>query len=109
MCNVDIEHLLHVFFDCRFAAACWQHVGLVYDMRTVEYALDWLLQNLSEGSIEAITKLCTVLWGIWFWRNKKVWEGKEVTAAIAMDSSFKTVAEWKEVRRKNEGVKQSDG
>lgn len=22
-CNVDVEHLTHVFFDCIFAASCW--------------------------------------------------------------------------------------
>lgn len=39
-CVGDIEHLLHLFLDCRFAQECWKEVGLVYDMREVESALD---------------------------------------------------------------------
>lgn len=38
MCNADVEHLLHLFFDCHFAVQCWNYVGLVYDMRQVENA-----------------------------------------------------------------------
>ncbi|KAL8148278.1 hypothetical protein AgCh_005592 [Apium graveolens] len=39
--------------------------------------------------------------GIWFWRNKKVWEDKSTTPTIAMDSSLKIVADWRDVRAKN--------
>lgn len=35
MCNRDVEHMLHVFFDCQYANQCWDHVGLHYDMREV--------------------------------------------------------------------------
>ncbi|XP_074323028.1 uncharacterized protein LOC141659976 [Apium graveolens] len=38
LCNVDVEHLLHVFFDCRFASECWSKAGIVYDMQRVEEA-----------------------------------------------------------------------
>lgn len=83
-CLKDMEHLLHVFFDCEFASQCWSFVGLVYDMRSVEDASEWLLSKMSNASVAEIIKLCTVLWGIWIWRNKRVWEGKVVTAGIAM-------------------------
>lgn len=32
MCEVDVEHLLHIFFDCSFAKQCWSYVGCVMDM-----------------------------------------------------------------------------
>lgn len=46
MCEKDVEHLLHLFFDCDFAKQCWSVVNLNFDMRNVENALDWLLQKL---------------------------------------------------------------
>lgn len=36
MCDNDVEHLLHVFFDCQFASQCWAYAGLSYDMSLVE-------------------------------------------------------------------------
>lgn len=37
MCNTDIEHNIHVFFDCPFASSCRHYAGLQYDMSAVEF------------------------------------------------------------------------
>lgn len=105
MCLNDIEHLLHVFFECNFARQCWDHVNLSYDMRPVEFAPDWLLSKINDASSEEVVKVCTVLWGIWYWRNKRVWEDKSVTPAFAMDGSFKSLSEWQRARRMELGAK----
>lgn len=39
-----------------------------------------------------------VLWGIWFFRNKKVWEGKSVTPQLTVDWSSKFFADWRVAR-----------
>lgn len=36
MCNTDVEHLLHIFFDCTFATQYWNLAGGGYDMHAVE-------------------------------------------------------------------------
>lgn len=38
VCSQDIEHMLHVFFDCPFASQCWLYMGKVYNIREVEVA-----------------------------------------------------------------------
>lgn len=43
MCERDVEHLLHVFFDCAFAYQCWLYAGTVFDMQYVEFGPDWLV------------------------------------------------------------------
>lgn len=43
MCLVDIEHMSHLFFDCKFAAGCWEHANLCFDWSEVENANEWLL------------------------------------------------------------------
>lgn len=93
MCESDIEHLLHVFFDCDFAKQCWNVVGLQYDMSCVENASDWLLQKLGCESQEINGKIAKVLWGIWSARNLKVWDRKSVTPALAMEWSIKQISE----------------
>lgn len=64
MCNRDMEHLLHVFFDCYFAAQCWQQVGIQYDMWVVENASAWLLDKLGTESYEKLCTIAMTLWGI---------------------------------------------
>ncbi|KAL8114290.1 hypothetical protein AgCh_021225 [Apium graveolens] len=98
MCNVEIEHLRHVFFECSFAMSCWQHVNLLYDTNEMYEANVWLLHKLETGSQSEITQVCSVLYGIWFWRNKQVWEGKVVTGKVAVECYSKMVQDWKEAR-----------
>lgn len=89
MCEIDIEDLLHIFFDCGFAVECWQRMELVYNMENVEFAPSWLLDRITNEKAEVVERIATVLWGIWFARNQKVWEGKNITPAMAMDISRK--------------------
>ena len=106
MCTSDIEHMLHLFYDCSFALDCWNHVGLMYDWTQTEFAPEWLIHKLSTATNEEKTKICVVLWGIWHWRNKKVWDGKIVTPSFAMDSSFNMLSEWTHARKKQENNNQ---
>lgn len=102
LCTGDIEHLLHLFFDCSFSKSCWQYVGLAYEMAHVESAPEWLLDKLNTESSENLVKIAAVIWGIWWTRNKMVWEGKRVSPEIAMSWSLRQISEWKTAQdRKN--------
>ncbi|KAL8123154.1 hypothetical protein AgCh_011229 [Apium graveolens] len=100
MCVGDVEHLMHLFCDYSFAAACWQRIGLVYNMWEVENASEWLLERMCNESHENKVKIAVVLWGIWYARNKKVWEGKQMSPEITVAWSSKQVSEWREVHKK---------
>lgn len=100
MCTGDIEHLLHLFFDCSFAKSCWQYMGLQYDMRTVESAPEWFLNKLHTETSDNLIRIATVVWGIWWARNQRVWEGKTTTPAVAMLWSSRQVADWRTVHSK---------
>lgn len=64
MCVNDIEHMIHLFYDCSFVNDCWNHVGLSYDWSTVESAPEWLIHTLNNSPTYEIVKVCVVLWGI---------------------------------------------
>lgn len=100
MCLNDIEHMTHLFFDCDFVGDCWHHVGLKYDWSNVEHAHEWLLEKISTAPTNEVIKICIVMWGVWFWGNKKFWDEKVVTSAFAMDSSFKMYLEWLDAKKK---------
>lgn len=89
MCMRDIEHMCHLFYDCPFAVGCWSHVGLQYDWSNVELASDWVLLKLSTATTEEILNICVIIWGIWQWRNKRVWDGRIVTSEFARDRVLK--------------------
>lgn len=76
MCSEDIKHLLHLFFDCKYATELWPKVGLQFAMQEIESAPDWMLSELSRGNAVTNEKISMVLWSIWFARNKRVWENK---------------------------------
>lgn len=100
MCDHDIEHMLHLFFDCPFATACWNIADLSYNMREVEVAPKWLLDKISRDNAGTLEKVAAVLSGIWFARNKKVWDGIILNPTIAMNISKKQISEWQETTRK---------
>lgn len=57
------------------------------------------MDKISSALSDETVKICIVLWGVWFWRNKRVWDGKHVTAAYATDSSFIKYTEWIEAKK----------
>ena len=106
MCGYEVEDLLHVFFNCPFALACWHVVDAGFDLSMEMSAPLWLLTKIETGPSEEILKIARVLWGVWFFCNKKIWENQIVTAEIAMAWSTKSIEDWKEAVGKpaNQGV-----
>ncbi|KAL8134195.1 hypothetical protein AgCh_009302 [Apium graveolens] len=81
---------------------CWHAAGFSLDTSQVFFALDWLLNKLETSNYDESIKLPTVLWGIWLWRNKKIWVDKIVSADTVMELSFNTVHEWRKARKQEE-------
>ncbi|XP_074326804.1 uncharacterized protein LOC141664750 [Apium graveolens] len=100
MCNVEIEHLRHVFFECEFALSCWHSAELTLDTTNLYEADVWLLDKLETTSQSDSTKVCTVLYGIWYGRNKRVWENKVMSGETVMDICSKMLQDWKNANAK---------
>lgn len=100
MCVGDIEHLAHLFFDCRFAQECWYIVGIEYDISDVEYVSEWLLNKLSTDTAENLGRISAVLWGVWFARNKRIFENKNMSPAVTMNWSMTQIKEWRDANNK---------
>lgn len=99
MRGVDIEHLRHLFCECPFAVECWSKSTLNVDMQDIESASTWLLDMICSENADTIHNMVVVLSGIWFARNKKVWEGKDVTPTVTMTLSTKMVQEWEKANK----------
>lgn len=93
LCEVDIEHMRHLLCEFPYVVGCWRQLDLNTHLQVVESAPKWLLEVISKGFVMVSEKVVVVLWGIWFARNKKVWEGKLLSPAVAMEISTQVVGE----------------
>lgn len=101
MCVGEVEHLRHLFFECSFAKECWQQVGINVDMWDVENAPVWLLHNLDIAPDDILIKISTVLWGVWFARNKRIFENRNLPTFTVMSWSKKQIIEWQVANKKS--------
>lgn len=47
-----------------------------------------------------LVQIATALWGIWYARNKSIWENKYIPSSVVMQSSKKQIDEWHEVQKR---------
>ena len=58
------------------------------------------MERLSIEPHEKLITIATVLWSIWFARNKRVWESVVLSPTIAVALGSKHVTDWRQVWRK---------
>lgn len=103
-CTNCTETVENVFLECNFARSCWQEVGLHIILADGQTLNTWLLRTLANGKAEIILKITYVLWGIWFFRNKKAWKNKLVTTQVVVNWSSTRILEWQQAREKAQPV-----
>lgn len=59
MCTGEVEHLRHLFFECKFAKDCWRLVGLDFELQNMEYVSDWLVTFLASECNFMGNMVCT--------------------------------------------------
>ena len=55
---------------------------------------------LSKAPEETLIKISTVLWSIWFARNKQIFENKNMPSAVGISWSKKHIDEWQAANKK---------
>ncbi|XP_017224846.1 uncharacterized protein LOC108201070 [Daucus carota subsp. sativus] len=60
----------------------------------------WLLDRFNSEPDDVLIKIAVVLWGIWFARNKRIFENTNLTPAMAMNWSKIQVEEWRQANKK---------
>ncbi|XP_074351779.1 uncharacterized protein LOC141690922 [Apium graveolens] len=73
-------------------------------MSSVEDVSEWLVHQINHANSTEVTRIARVLWGIWFFRNKKVWENKSVNHNVAMDWSSNSLLEWRNAKKKRSAM-----
>ncbi|KAL8127458.1 hypothetical protein AgCh_014390 [Apium graveolens] len=100
----DVDAILKTRIPQSFAKECWLKLGINVDSWDIEISHEWLLQKLATGSKEETLKIVTVLWGVWFTRNKRIFENKVMTPDFVMAWSRRQIVEWQEANRKVQDI-----
>jgi len=81
ICNLDVEETMyHLFFECPFSQACWNLVGVSWNLNLPH--LDMILDaRLSFGNPIFREVLITACWSIWCSRNNLIFDGKACSLA----------------------------
>ena len=82
LCEGEVEHLRHLFFECIFSKECWHLAGLNFEAQDMEYVSEWLVSVLASGLLQDLVTMSAVLWGIWYARSKCVLESKTMPPDI---------------------------
>ncbi|CAN1810998.1 Putative ribonuclease H protein At1g65750 [Linum perenne] len=98
ICGNDIEDYNHLFFDCPFAEDCWDHASLFTWIGAIKLNTplftDRLQRLLLNTATDSRDKACSVLWGLWRERNRRVWTSEACTARTATKLALEDVANW---------------
>ncbi|KAH9768779.1 putative ribonuclease H protein [Citrus sinensis] len=94
-CGFVREDTLHVLRDCPYSMAIWNRllVNVTHQRFFLDGFKDWLVSNLHTASSHGDTQLWSltfgvVIWRLWFWRNKVVfnhdkWESDRIMLDIS--------------------------
>ncbi|KAL8099920.1 hypothetical protein AgCh_032253 [Apium graveolens] len=99
-CEVNAETFEHLFFECQIAKACWMNMSIHGD----QSVSSWLISLLTSEAKDVLTKVVAVLWGIWFFRNKKIWEDKLVTAQVVVNWGTTRISDWFQAKKQVQGA-----
>ena len=89
--------MCHLFFDCEFAARCWEHANLRFDWSQVENANEWLLRKISTTRF---VLSCGVLRA---GGTRRFGMTRLFSPLFAMDNNFQMCSEWIDARENTGG------
>ena len=62
MCQVDVEHIWHIFLDCLFARSCWVEAEIHLVAGEDESVGEWCLRMLSSYDLSLASSVNIILW-----------------------------------------------
>ena len=82
MCDEMIEEdIIHLFFDCTFAQACWQQLGFLWPVSNdIHTKMDSGRRHTAHGFFMELFLVAT--WELWNLRNDKIFNNANVTISM---------------------------
>ena len=108
-CHAYEENGIHVLFECSFARAVWDAVGLE---RLIQYTptknvLDVFIKIFDQCTRDQAAIVALLCWNIWNRRNKWIWDHINMSVYGTKAATLRFVDDWKNAQR--EETKQKRG
>ena len=88
LCNMEVEDVSHLFFNCSFARSCWATARLDFLAALGEVFFTSILSLLSLQDNLVLCKFFSMLWAIWGQRNNRVWGRQALPSKVAVRTAF---------------------
>ncbi|CAN1779377.1 hypothetical protein LINPERHAP1_LOCUS14728 [Linum perenne] len=106
LCAAFDETAWHLFVECSTAKKCWELAGLLTKTEEARNRggsiKNWILDVLSNTPPAVQNRFGGILWSLWKERNERVWNGKSRPEELILRLGDESVAEWQQLRRRNQ-------
>jgi hypothetical protein len=102
-CYAKIETSNHVLWDCPIATKVWFGSQLNINTQaipTINFQ-DWLSHMIITAEEDITVYIASIIYGLWFARNKKVFEDKDITEDVIISTAWKVIQDFKQTKSIN--------
>jgi hypothetical protein len=94
-CLEKEETVDHAFMRCQYAARIWfgSKLGIKFDNNQIRF-VDWLTHSINNLKEEDISYVAAITYGIWFARNRQVFDLKCMDNRDVIDKASRCIQEF---------------
>ncbi|KAL0449105.1 UNVERIFIED_CONTAM: hypothetical protein Slati_1466900 [Sesamum latifolium] len=87
LCDAMEEDIMHVLVRCSFARLIWAVSGVPWKLveSHTEDVMVWLRAIHQRADREELEMIAVIYWSLWYHRNMRIFEGKELQAVEVVD------------------------
>jgi ribonuclease HI len=95
-CNNNYETIYHVFLECDWVKQIWFMSPLTINLTNNQFTnfFDWFVYMLNHTSQDCMEQIAAIIYGIWYSRNQKVFQGKDLLAENICNTALNHLTEF---------------
>jgi hypothetical protein len=95
ICYQKEETISHLFMDCNRANRIWfgSYLGIKFNPNHMSF-IDWLFYCLATLKEQELCYIAAITYGIWFARNKMVFENHELEDRVIINMATTTIQDY---------------
>jgi hypothetical protein len=101
-CLLKEETIDHAFMQCQHASKIWfdSKLGINFNNSHADF-IEWVCYALTTFKDEDLSYLAAITYGIWFARNQKIYELRDIEDSIIIDKANSSIQEFQQAHNIN--------